>query len=249
MFSRNGQFTNRTNRRQTSRYSALKCAVLLAACCVACGMNGSSCNVTMPGGGGGGGSNGPTILLQQNDHFLGSANAKVVVIEYGDFECPFCGSFARMHFPTFRSQYVDTGMVRWVFRHFPLRNIHSRAEPAARASECASDQGDFVVYHDLIYNTTDANGTILTDDQLRDHAQTMGLDLTTFDACYPPGNSKSTRVQTDVNSGTALGVTGTPTFFVGIATNATTVSNADTVAGAVPDDLMDAIDRKLAESQ
>lgn len=104
--------------------------------------------------------------------------------------------------------------MRWVFRHFPLRSIHNRAEPSARASECAADQTDFFAYEALVFGTTDGSSNpILTDAQLRTHAETLGLNLTTFDACFPPGDGKSTRVQQDVNSGTALGVNSTPTFF------------------------------------
>lgn len=186
------------------------------------GMNGGNCNVNVPGGSTGNtGNTGSTgnvanVVILAGDHVKGDANAKVTVVEYGDFECPFCGRFSRQEFPTIQQQFIDTGMVRWVFRHFPLRNIHPRAEPAARASECANDQGMFFPYHDLLYGTvTPGTGdVILTDDQLRQHAQTLGMDLTAFDACFPPGNAKAARVQTDVNSGTALGITATPTFFV-----------------------------------
>jgi NhaA family Na+:H+ antiporter len=207
----------------------------------ATGTTGTNCNtVPNPGGGGGGGNNGgvaPTILA--SDHILGPSNAKVTVVEYSDFECPFCGRFARSEFPTIKANYIDTNKVRWVMRHFPLRNIHPRAEPAARASECASDQGAFFEYHDLVFNTTDgSSSTILTDQQLAQHAVTLGLNTTDFNNCFPPGDGKAARVQQDVNSGTALGITGTPTFFV----NNEMVSGFKTAA-----QMSEILDRKLAE--
>lgn len=208
----------------------------------ATGSTGTNCNtVPGPGGnGGGGGNNGgtaPTILA--SDHILGSNSAKVTVVEYSDFECPFCGRFARSEYPTLKTSYIDTGKVRWVMRHFPLRNIHARAEPAARASECASDQNAFFEYHDLVFNTTDgSSNVILTDQQLAQHAVTLNLNTTDFNNCFPPGDGKAARVQQDVNSGTALGITGTPTFFV----NDRMVSGFKTAAqlGAI-------IDQELAE--
>jgi len=195
--------------------------LLFAALPVAGGMSGGSCSVNPPDPGPGPGPGpGPTPgtrpVITAIDHVLVApgANPTVTVVEYADFQCPFCGRFARSEFSTIKTRYIDTGKIRWVYRHFPLRNIHPRAEPAARASECASDQASFFDYADKTYSVTDGSAVILTDAQLRQNAVDLGLNMTDFDACYPPGDSKATRVQTDVNSGTALGVTGTPTFFV-----------------------------------
>jgi len=171
------------------------------------GMSGGNCIINaLPGFVPGGVTGGPKILTQ--DHTLGDANAKVTVVEYGDFECGFCGAFARNEFPTLKTTYVDTGKVRWVFRHFPLSQ-HARARPAAIAAECADDQGMFFEYHDLIF----ANQSDLSDTMLQAHADTLGLDRTAFDACLA-GTSKDNRIDEDVTSGGILGVTSTPTFFV-----------------------------------
>ncbi|HKQ47213.1 MAG TPA: DsbA family protein [Phycisphaerae bacterium] len=168
-----------------------------------------------PDGNTGGNVDGEKPPLNANDHILGDVNAPVTVIEYADFQCPFCGTFARTEFDTIKANYIDTGRVRWVFRHFPLRNIHDRAEPSARASECAADQGSFYPYLELTFATVNgSNAAILTDSQLQQHAATLGLDTTQFNACFPPGDSKAARVQQDFDSGVALGLTGTPTFFV-----------------------------------
>ncbi len=105
---------------------------------------------------------------------------------------------------------MDTGKIRFVYRHFPLTSIHDRAEPAARATECADDQSRFFDYLEEVY----ANSPNLSDSDLKRYATNVGLDRTTFDACAD-GTSKAVRVQQDANSGMALGVSSTPTFFVG----------------------------------
>jgi protein-disulfide isomerase len=97
----------------------------------------------------GGNNVGP--LPTQDEHVLGANSARVTVIEYVDFQCPFCGRFARNTFPTIKSEYVQTGKVKWILRHFPLRSIHPYAEIAAQATECANNQGSFWAYSDLVF--------------------------------------------------------------------------------------------------
>lgn len=90
------------------------------------------------------------VVLNPDDHVLGDMNAKVTLIEYSDFQCPFCDKFFRETYPLLKKEYVDTGKVRLVYRHFPL-SFHPLAEPAARASECANEQGKFWEMHDGIF--------------------------------------------------------------------------------------------------
>jgi protein-disulfide isomerase len=163
------------------------------------------------GSGGGGGTTDPATLLtvKATDHVLGSESAPVTVIEYADFECPVCGKFEEETFPTIKSSYIDTGKVRWVFRHFPLRNIHPDAQNAAEASECAAAQGDFWGYHALLFQYQ----TELAEAKLVEYASTAGLDGTALQTCLTDG-AQANRVQQDVNSGISLGVSGTPTFFI-----------------------------------
>lgn len=180
------------------------------------GMTGGSCNVPQPpgnsngNGNGTGNTGGPQIT--SSDHVLGNASAPVTVVEYSDLECPFCGRFARQEFPTFKANYIDTGKVRFVYRHFPLNNIHPRAQPAAEASECAADQVDFYAYIEEVFSNSSDTST-LSDQSLRDYATGLGASGATFDSCFS-SNSKAARVQQDINSGGALGVSSTPTFFV-----------------------------------
>lgn len=177
------------------------------------GMSSTSCpSTTIPiGGNCGTPVNNPPQEIS-SDHTLGDANAPVLVFEYSDLQCPFCGSFDRNMFPTLKSDYIDTGKVRFVFRHFPLTNLHADAQRAAEASECAADQSMFFEYIEAVFSDatrqSDLSATVL-----RDIADEVGLDLTAYDTCIA-ADAKGPRVEQDVNSGTALGVPGTPTFFV-----------------------------------
>lgn len=189
------------------------------------GMDSASCpSTSVPIGGNCGTavSNPPQVLAA--DHILGEADAPVVVFEYSDLQCPFCGSFDRNQFPTLQSDYIDTGKVRFVFRHFPLTNLHADAQRAAEASECAADQDMFFEYIKAVFSDATRQQN-LSAAVLREIADEVGLDLTAYDACIAAA-AKGPRVEQDVNSGTALGVPGTPTFYVnGIQTNSNTLKD------------------------
>ncbi len=136
----------------------------------------------------------------------GPADAPVTILEFGDFQCPFCGS---LH-PTLervRQIYPDT--VRIVFRNFPLRNIHPQAQKAAEAALCAGDQGRFWDYHDSLFE----NQSMLDVDALKARARDMDLNAAAFDTCLDLG-AKAAAVQRDVDDGRAAGATGTPTLFI-----------------------------------
>ena len=150
-------------------------------------------------------------LLQPrtDDHVLAVGSPLLTVIEYGDFECPYCGEFARDTFPAFKARYIDTGQVRWVYRHLPLNN-HPRAEPAAEASGCAAAQGRFWEYQDLLFHNQDA----LAEADLEGYAAQLGLDLNAFGDCLSSG-AEAARVARDVQAAGALGAFVTPTFFIG----------------------------------
>jgi protein-disulfide isomerase len=152
------------------------------------------------------------LMVLADDHVEGDANAPVTVIEFADFQCPFCGRFSRDTLPTIRTEYIETGKVRWVFRHMPLRRIHECAETAARASECAHDQGMFDEFHDRLFQTQSTQNPPCNA-AVKQHAAVLGLDADAFAACLD-GGGKAARVQRDVDNGTALGITATPAFFI-----------------------------------
>jgi len=145
---------------------------------------------------------------------LGSDSAKVEVTEYSDFECPFCASFATVQMPVIRQQLITTGKVRWRYRDFPLP-VHQYSRYAALAAQCAGEQGKFWEMHDQLFSNhqwaqTGKNPASL----FRDFARTIGLDVDKYDACVD-GQRYAGRIRASVQEGEALGVRGTPSFFVG----------------------------------
>jgi Na+/H+ antiporter NhaA len=139
------------------------------------------------------------------DHIRGPARAPVTIVEYGDFECPYCGQAE----PVVRELLAGHGDVRYVWRHLPLTDVHPHAELAAEAAEAAADQGAFWAMHDLLLRRQDA---LLLPDLLRYAAET-GLDTERFRA-YLTRRAGAARVAADVDSADLSGVSGTPTFFI-----------------------------------
>jgi len=136
----------------------------------------------------------------------GDANAPVTIVEFSDFECPFCKA-AQPTLTRLLSKYE--GKVRISYRDFPLRPIHPHAQSAAEAARCAGEQGRFWEYHDSMF----ASHAKLESTDLKDRARLLHLNETQFDACLSSGKFQS-QIQGDVDLGTKLGVTGTPSFFV-----------------------------------
>ena len=143
-------------------------------------------------------------------HLQGSRAAKIAVVEYSDFQCPYCGRFARETLPDIERTYVEPGKVLYAFRQYPLESIHPFALKAAEAAECAGEQGQFWRMHDLNF----ADQTHLDEPKLRERAKTVGLNAEQFDRCLR--GDVAERVHADARTGTAFAVTGTPTFFVGV---------------------------------
>ena len=139
------------------------------------------------------------------DHIRGPHEAPVTVVEYGDFECPYCGRAE----PVIRELLADFGDLRYVWRHLPLSDVHPRAELAAEAAEAAAAQGAFWGMHDLLL----AHQGDLAPRALREYAEQLGLDLERFRE-ETQSHAHAPRVADDVDSADGSGVTGTPTFFV-----------------------------------
>lgn len=158
----------------------------------------------------------------------GDKGAKVGLVVYSDFQCPFCGKFARETLPAIEKQYVDSGKVLLAFRQFPLP-IHQFAQQAAEASACAGRQGKFWEFHDQLF----ANQDKLDPSSLRDRADKLGLQGRLFAGCLDAGETASL-VQTDKTGGTPLGVTGTPTFLVGPMLPDGTLHVSQRFSGALP---------------
>ena len=148
----------------------------------------------------------PAQSVTAQDHWAGPANAPVTLLEYGDYECPHCG---RAHVIVKRIEKRFKGKLRFIFRHFPLSNMHPHAEMAAEAAEAAGAQGQFWEMHDLLYD----NQEDLGEPAIADFASELGLDLRQF-GDELASHKYQARVKADFAGGVRSGVNGTPTFFI-----------------------------------
>lgn len=153
----------------------------------------------------------PGMVLPLSDApSRGAAGAPIVMLEFSDYECPFCGKFVRDSYPAIDQDYVQTGKVRHVFRAFPLEAIHKNAFKAHEAAACAAVQGKYWPMHDLLF----ANQRALTATDLTQYARTVGLDMATFSTCLDSGKMTA-RIKKDLEIGFQIGVQGTPFFLIG----------------------------------
>lgn len=193
----------------------------------------STSSVVSTGGQGQTDSTGVTITEQ--DHVRGDFEAPVTIIEYSDYECPFCGRFH----PTVKQVLEDyPGQVRWIYKHFPLDQIHAQARPAAEASECIFEQKG----NDGFWQFTDSlfeNQSRLGESFYKELAVQIGVNASQFNNCLSSRKYKD-KVESDYQEGIKAGVRGTPGSFV----------NGKSIPGAVPySTLKAAIDQALTDLQ
>lgn len=172
------------------------------------------------------------IELRADDHVRGDKNAKVTLVEYSDFECPFCARYQ----PTLEQILNEyEGQVNVVYRHYPL-SFHPQAQKAGEASECAADQGQFWEMHDQLFVLNSAGTLSLA--TMKTAAGELGLNQSTFDNCLDNGDKAQT-VKDELAEGSVYGVNGTPATFV----------NGELVSGAQPfESFKVVIDNALAAS-
>lgn len=140
---------------------------------------------------------------------LGSDDAPVTVVEFTDYQCPYCLKFVQNTFPKLKEQFIDTGKVRWVIRDMPL-GFHKNARKAAQAARCAAEQDRFWEMHHVLF----ANARKLEEKNLPDYAQAAGLDAPAFAECL--GSTRHlAAIDASVRDAGAVQITGTPTFVVG----------------------------------
>jgi protein-disulfide isomerase len=145
-----------------------------------------------------------------NEPFKGSDTAKVVVIEFSDYQCPFCARYSKDTLSQIRRDYVETGKVRYVFRDLPLP-FHAQAFKAAEAAHCAGEGGKFWEMHDVLFQNQSALGP----EQLAAHARTVGLAEPRFRQCLDSGRFAGD-IKKDVADAGTVGITGTPSFLIGV---------------------------------
>jgi protein-disulfide isomerase len=170
-----------------------------------------------------------------DDPILGDKNAPVTLIEFSDYECPFCKRHFDSTHPELVKKYIDTGKVKLVFRDFPLSFHEPMASKEAIAASCARDQGGdkkYYEFHDEIFKRTTSNGTGLDDAKIKSIATDLKLNMGTFTTCLS-NTSKADEVKKDIADGTAAGASGTPTFLIGKSTSDGKI-DGDLVVGAQP---------------
>jgi len=144
---------------------------------------------------------------------LGRTDAPLVMVEYTDYECPFCRQFHVDSFEQIRRNYIDTGKLRYVSRDFPL-DFHRNAQPAAMAARCAAEQNKFwELRHAMIVNASK-----LGPDQVMGYAKEQKLDMGKFQSCLKSGRHQAA-VEADMAEGRSAGVSGTPSFVIGRVVN------------------------------
>jgi protein-disulfide isomerase len=149
------------------------------------------------------------MLPVDPDRALGDPKAKLAIVEFGDYQCPYCRVFQAGTFQQLQSAYIDTGKVRYFHKNFPLR-MHAHAFDASIAAYCAGEQGHFWEMHDLLYAKQARLGEALYIELIK----TLELDATKFDTCRK-SRSAQVAVRRDMEEGRIIGISGTPTFVIG----------------------------------
>jgi len=147
----------------------------------------------------------------------GDPKATLILLEFTDYQCPFCGRFFRTALPEIDRVYIQTGKLRHVIKDFPLP-MHEHAAEAAEAADCAGAQGKYWEMHDLLFNNQQALGL----QQLTAYANNLKLDMKAFDHCMSTGAFKD-KIARDIAEGQQIGVTGTPSFILGVTTDGKTM--------------------------
>jgi len=152
-----------------------------------------------------------------DDPVKGNPNAPVTVVEYSDFQCPFCSRFFQQTLPLIEENYIDTGKIKFVYKDLPLDSLHPNARAAHIAAECADEQGKFWEYHDVLFEKQPQWSNLASSElqnTLTEFATDMGLQAASFESCMQSPNIAD-EVNKDTLEAASYGATGTPTFFIG----------------------------------
>lgn len=178
--------------------------------------------------------------------FKGDRNAAITLVEFSDYECPFCGLYFRDTLGQIERDYIKTGKLKYVFRDFPLEGMHPKAFKAAEAAHCAGEQGRYWEMHDQLFGQQSA----LDRGHLSGHAKALSLDLPAFEQCLD-SERHAALIRKSLNEGHQAGVRGTPTFFLGRTdADGGSLKTPLTIRGAQPyTAFKQALDRLLAGAE
>ncbi len=152
-----------------------------------------------------------------DDPVKGNPNAPVTIVEYSDFQCPFCLRFFQQTLPLIEKNYIDTGKIKFVYKDLPLDSLHPNARAAHIAAECADEQGKFWKYHDVLFKKQPQWSSLASSElqnKFTEFATDMGLKAAKFKSCMQSPNIAD-EVNKDTLEAASYGATGTPTFFIG----------------------------------
>ena len=152
-----------------------------------------------------------------DDPVKGNPDAPVTVVEYSDFQCPFCLRFFQQTLPLIEENYIDTGKIKFVYKDLPLDSLHPNARAAHIAAECADEQGKFWEYHDVLFEKQPQWSNLASSElqnKFTEFATDMGLQAASFESCMQSPNIAD-EVNKDTLEAASYGATGTPTFFIG----------------------------------
>lgn len=175
------------------------------------------------------------VASVDDDPILGDKNAPVTIIEFSDYECPFCKRHFESTHQELVKKYIDTGKAKLVFRDFPLSFHDPMASKEAIAATCAQEQGGdkkYYEFHDEIFKRTISNGNGLDDAKIQTIASDLKLNINSFKSCLS-NTAKADEVKKDIADGSAAGASGTPTFLIGKSTSNGKI-DGDLLVGAQP---------------
>jgi protein-disulfide isomerase len=172
----------------------------------------------------------PVAVSVDGGAVYGTTDAKVTIVEFSDYQCPFCARYSNEIFPQITRDYIQTGRVKYVFRDFPIESIHPQAFKAHEAVHCAGEQAKRREMHEKVF----ANQRAMSEADLDAHAQALGLDVARFQKCLLSG-VYAAAIRKGLEAGQQSGVTGTPTFFLGLTEeNSPKVKAVRRIVGAQP---------------
>jgi len=179
-----------------------------------------------------------TNFNTDSDHTLGDPKAPITIVEFSDYQCPFCLRHYQQTLPQLKEKYIDTGKAKYVFMDFPIDSLHPQARKAAEAAECAGAQGKYWEMHEKLFGDQASwNGNDKAADVFKQYAAGLELDATAFAACLD-GDQFANEIAADQQDGADAGVEGTPAFFI----------NGRFVSGAQPIEVFQQLlDQLLAE--
>lgn len=178
------------------------------------------------------------VKISGKDYVLGKADAPLTLINYTDYQCPFCNRFDTTTFAELKKNYIDTGKLRYIVRDYPLP-FHQQASKAAQATRCAGEQGKYWQMRETLVS----NKEKLDPDSLSGYAKELGLNMGQYDSCMASDRFPS-ELKSEMDYAGTLGVTGTPTFFIGKTSK--DVMEGQKIVGAQPYGSFEAVIKQLA---